>query len=108
MRKLLLLVLVFFFWQNFTICRHTIKFNYLSTQDGLSSNRTTCVFKDSKGYIWIGTRNGLNRYNAYEFEVWKHIPGDTSGITNNHITCFGEDNAGKIWIGTYSGISIYN
>jgi len=85
-----------------------IDFVHLNEDDGLSSNDVNCIFKDSRGFLWFGTRNGLNRYDAYEFEVWKHIPGDSTGISNNTISCINEDGEGNIWVGTRHGINKYN
>jgi signal transduction histidine kinase/ligand-binding sensor domain-containing protein/CheY-like chemotaxis protein len=86
----------------------TFEFETLTTDDGLSSNQATCIFKDSRGFMWFGTRNGLNRYNAYDFVVWKHIPGDSSTIPDNHITDIVEDEYGRVWIGTYNGIAYFD
>jgi len=58
--------------------------------------------------MWFGTQNGLNRYDAYKFETWKHIPGDTTGIPDNLIRDITEDKYGNIWIGTNNGLCVYN
>jgi ligand-binding sensor domain-containing protein/signal transduction histidine kinase/DNA-binding response OmpR family regulator len=83
-------------------------FENLSEKDGLSSNAVSCIYKDSRGFIWIGTRNGLNRYNAYTFEVWKHMPGDTLSINNNEIFCINEDEEQNILIGSRGGLNTYS
>ena len=85
-----------------------LEFEYLTQDDGLSSNLVTCIYKDSKGFMWFGTRNGLNRYDAYEFNVWKHIPGDSTGLPDIHISDIVEDEIGNIWIGTNNGLAVYN
>ncbi len=84
------------------------EFEKLTREDGLSSNLVICIYKDSRGFMWFGTQNGLNRYNAYEFDVWKHVPGKKLGLPNNKITDISEDNKGNIWIATSNGICYYN
>lgn len=81
----------------------------LTTENGLSQGTANCIFQDSKGYIWIGTNDGLNKYDAYTFKIFKHSYHNNKTISNNHIlTCF-EDKKGNIWIGTMGGgLSKYN
>ena len=85
-----------------------LEFEKLTMDDGLSSNMTTCVFKDSRGFMWFGTQNGLNRYDAYKFETWKHIPGKEGGLPDNSINDIEEGADGIIWIGTKNGLCSYN
>jgi len=85
------------------------KFRHINTQDGLSTGTINCVFKDSKGYIWIGTVDGLNRYDGYNCEVFKNEENNSNSIAGNIITAINEDESGNIWIGTRNnGVSIYN
>ena len=79
----------------------------LNVKDGLSFNEVNCVFKDHKGFMWVGTNNGLNRYDAYEFKVWKHTPLKHGSISDNRITCIIEDADKNIWVGTENGINKY-
>ncbi|MFW5700931.1 MAG: ligand-binding sensor domain-containing protein, partial [Cyclobacteriaceae bacterium] len=88
--------------------KYEMEFEKLTEEDGLSSNQVKCIFKDSRGFMWFGTNNGLNRYDAYEFEVWKHVPGDSTGIPNNSITDIVEDKFNRIWIGTNDGLASYS
>ena len=73
---------------------------WLSVKDGLSGNSVTAVLQDSKGYIWVGTQDGLNCYDGYSFEVFRHEIGDDFSISGNHIKCIAEDLNGDLWIGT--------
>ena len=57
-----------------------VKFDRLSTRDGLSQNRVFDITQDQNGFIWIGTEDGLNRYDGYNFKVFKNIPGDTTSL----------------------------
>ena len=51
---------------------HNISFKYLNTDHGLSQSDIICMYKDSQGYMWFGTRDGLNRYDGYSFKVYRH------------------------------------
>jgi len=80
-----------------------IQFEYLTVEDGLSSSIAKCIVQDSSGFIWIGTDNGLNRYDGYEFIQIKHIPFDTTSLSDNFIKTLCVDRFGYLWIGTSSG-----
>jgi len=81
----------------------------LSVKEGLSNSRVTTVFQDSKGFIWIGTQDGLNRYDGYEFREYKHNPSDSLTIPGNFINCLAETPDGNLWIGTEdNGIAVWN
>ncbi len=77
--------------------------------NGLSSNSITAIYQDSKGFVWIGTEDGLNKYYGEKFEEFKHVSADESTISGNCIMCITEDLKGQIWIGTKrGGVSVYN
>ncbi len=78
-------------------------FRKITTQDGLSHNKVNCMLQDKRGFMWIGTDDGLNRYDGRYFTAFRHIPGDTSTISGNLITDVVEDNSGVIWISTSDG-----
>jgi len=82
-------------------------FQRVSIWDGLSSNTATVIYRDHHGFMWFGTRNGLNRYDAYNFEIYKHIPLDSTSLSDNQIRCIQGDSSGTIWIGTAQGIDKY-
>jgi ligand-binding sensor domain-containing protein/serine phosphatase RsbU (regulator of sigma subunit) len=75
----------------------------LTTDQGLSGNKITVLFQDSRGYLWIGTEDGLNRYNGYQMEVFRHSPIDSSSISDNYISSIDESPNGNLWIGTRNG-----
>lgn len=85
------------------------QFSHLSNEQGLSTGTVNCVFKDSKGFVWIGTIDGLNRYNGYDITVFKADKNDSTSLSGNVVTSIAEDSRGNIWIGTRNnGINIFN
>jgi GAF domain-containing protein/ligand-binding sensor domain-containing protein/two-component sensor histidine kinase len=78
----------------------SIKFDHLSIDDGLSSNTVYCVVQDRLGFLWIGTMDGLNRYDGYEIKVYRHDPIDPETLSSNAIYALHEDSHGDLWVGT--------
>jgi signal transduction histidine kinase/ligand-binding sensor domain-containing protein/DNA-binding response OmpR family regulator len=81
----------------------TLRFDHLGTESGLSQSNITCILQDSRGFMWFGTRDGLNRYDGYEFTVYKNNLGDPKSLSNNFITDLTEDRNGDLWIATWGG-----
>ncbi len=80
-----------------------LRFTNYTTKDGLSSNKVNSILQDKNGFIWIATEDGLNRYDGYEFKVFRNNPEDTLSLSDNNIWELFEDKSGDIWIGTNSG-----
>jgi len=84
------------------------KFVRLDNNQGLSHNQVTSIYKDSKGFMWFGTMSGLNRYDGYNFKVFRHSLSDTAtSISDNFITRIVEDDEDRLWISTRNGFNIY-
>lgn len=81
-----------------------IRFKHLTTNDGLSQNAILSMVQDKDGYLWFGTKDGLNKYDGYQFTVFQNEPGNATSISSNYITELFTDSSGKIWIGTDHGI----
>lgn len=82
-------------------------FKQLDIQNGLSQNSVFCITQDSKGFMWFGTKDGLNRYDGYSFKTYRREEGKQS-LRNNAVTCISEDMQHTLWIGTEKGISCHN
>ena len=80
-------------------------FKNITIEDGLSQSTVETIYQDSKGYIWMGTNDGLDRYNGYEFKYYKHDKYDKNSIPNNYIVDIIEDKKGYIWVSTINGLS---
>ncbi|QWX85671.1 response regulator [Cellulophaga sp. HaHaR_3_176] len=85
-----------------------LKFENLNTENGLSSSTCLEVFQDSQGFLWFGTIDGLNKYNGYDFEIFRPILKDSTSISNNRINVIQEDKNGNLWIGTNNGLNFFN
>lgn len=77
------------------------EFTRLGVADGLSDNNIFHVFKDSRGFLWISTQNGVNRWDGYEFLTYNYNPSDTNSLSGNWVNFTFEDRAGFLWFGTY-------
>ncbi|MDJ0839130.1 MAG: two-component regulator propeller domain-containing protein [Acidobacteriota bacterium] len=75
----------------------------IGAEQGLSEGHVYCVLQDSRGFMWFGTRDGLNRYDGYEFKIYRHDPDDENSISNNFVYALWEDARGDLWIGTNGG-----
>ncbi|AII58773.1 hypothetical protein X792_07155 [Dehalococcoides mccartyi CG1] len=78
-------------------------FERISTVNGLSQNTVSCLLEDKYHFIWVGTKDGLNRYDGHGFEIFRHNPDDPNSISDNYINALYEDENGCIWVGTTSG-----
>jgi len=84
-------------------------FEHLSLEEGLSATTVLSIIQDSRGFLWIGTYDGLNRYDGYSFTTFKNNPDDSTSLSGNGIRSLYEDNSGAIWVGTLSkGLNKYD
>lgn len=84
---------------------NTANFDHISVEDGLSQSEVFTILKDSQGFMWFGTVDGLNKYNGYNFIHYKHDPFDTTTLSHNHINTLYEDKSGELWVGTFDGLN---
>ncbi len=83
-------------------------FDHITVKEGLSQSSVLSIYQDHLGFMWFGTRDGLNQYDGYNFKVFRNQVGDTTSIAGNIIRDIKEDQAGNIWIATDKGLSKYN
>lgn len=83
-------------------------FVHYSIKNGLTQNAVTAIFKDSKGFVWMGTQDGLNRFDGLTFKHFKHNSVDTTTVSDQYITAIAEDGSGNLWIGTRNGLNKYD
>lgn len=88
---------------------YSVRFDHLTADEGLSQSTISSILQDSKGYLWFGTRNGLNKYDGYAFTVYKTVPTDPNSLSDNWITVICEDAHANLWIGTGNkGLNLYD
>ncbi|MEI6291109.1 MAG: two-component regulator propeller domain-containing protein, partial [Chloroflexota bacterium] len=80
-----------------------IRFSVLSLEEGLSQSVVNCILQDRLGFLWLGTQDGLNRYDGYNFKIYKPDPNDPNSISDGWINALYEDKNGFLWIGTAQG-----
>ncbi len=82
-----------------------IELDHLAVEDGLSHSTVHSIHQDTRGFLWFGTQEGLNRYDGYSFEVFKHDPDDPASLPDSWITAVYGDRRGQLWVGTPGGLS---
>lgn len=82
--------------------------SYLGIEQGLSNNAVTSIYQDHNGFIWVGTIDGLNRYDGYQFKIFRNQLNDSNSLVFNRVTFIEEDPSFNLWIGTTQGVSIFN
>ena len=96
------------FWAIGCVYSQNVKFKRISIDDGLSAVSVNTIMQDSQDFIWVGTQDGLNRYDGYHIKTFKSDQYDKHSLSNNYINCLHEDN-GNIYIGTNGGgLSVFN
>jgi ligand-binding sensor domain-containing protein/signal transduction histidine kinase len=86
-----------------------IRFEQISSRQGLSQNVVYAIGQDHQGFMWFGTQNGLNRFDGYVFKEYKNNPKDPSTLLANMISIIYADRLGNLWIGTFGGgLSLFN
>ena len=84
-------------------------FRHLTASDGLASNRVSGILRDDRGFMWISTLNGLQRYDGYSFSTWHHNPADTNSLSTDGSFCLLKDDDGNLWLSSWPwGCTIFN
>lgn len=84
------------------------RFSRLSREDGLSNSSVSSIVQDSRGFLWFGTKNGLNRYDGYDFIVYSNDPFNENSLSHNLIQTIFRDSDDIVWIGTYRGLNRFD
>jgi len=101
-------------WAFLTLCTcfaypqsRKVQFEHLSVKDGLSQLSVISIYQDTQGFLWFGTRDGLNKYDGYDFQIFRETDPDHY-ISNNYIECMAEDANGNLWVGTRRGLNRFD
>ncbi len=84
------------------------RFEKIDMASGLSHNTALCLLEDHNGFVWIGTRDGLNKYDGVNFEIYKHVFFDSTSLVSNQVNCLCETKNNEIWVGTANGLCLYH
>ena len=98
------ITLINFNYNNVNAKEH-MNFKNITIEEGLTQGTVEALFQDSKGYIWIGTNDGLQRYNGYKFKIYRVEEDNKNSLVNNYILDIKEDASGNIWVATANGLS---
>lgn len=88
--------------------KQNIRFEHLGPDQGLSQSNVICILQDSRGFMWFGTRDGLNKYDGYKFTVYKNDVRDPHSLGNNYIRSIVETRDGNIWVATSGGLCLFD
>jgi signal transduction histidine kinase/ligand-binding sensor domain-containing protein/CheY-like chemotaxis protein/AraC-like DNA-binding protein len=91
-----------------TINAQELKFKHISNEDGLSSSTVECIFQDNRGFLWFGTRDGLNKYDGHKITVYRNKEEDSTSISDNYIRCIYQDSRNNLWVGTSQGLNKFD
>jgi ligand-binding sensor domain-containing protein len=100
----LTLALFFCFYGKGSTQTNDLRFEKIGFEQGLSGETVIAILQDSKGYMWFGTLDGLNKYDGYSFTKYQFDPHDTNSISQNLVYTIFEDSEGTIWISTFEGL----
>lgn len=93
------ILILFLFTLSAELFPQLFSFNQLTIGNGLSNGNITCILQDSRGFIWIGTDDGLNKYDGYQMTIFRQNPQLVNSIGGNSIRCLFEDSQSNLWIG---------
>ncbi|MBB6272381.1 ligand-binding sensor domain-containing protein/signal transduction histidine kinase/DNA-binding response OmpR family regulator [Pedobacter cryoconitis] len=99
--------LFFCFTFSYTSAQQPILFDHLNIEKGLSQNAVLAIAQDQDGFIWLGTRRGLNRYDGYRFKIYLNNPADSTSLQNDYINALYRDRNGLLWVGSDAGLQKY-
>lgn len=80
----------------------------ITINDGLSQGMVNAILQDHLGFMWFGTKDGLNRYDGYTFRIYRHLPEDSTTVRESTIGALYEDDAGRLWVGTTNGVDLFD
>ncbi len=104
-QKMVLILAIFLLWSFTLLPQGPSKLLSYTQSDGLSNNYVLSMCQDQAGFMWIGTENGLNRFDGHHFLSFRFDPDDSTSISNNWILNIHEDQKGHLWVGTQNGLN---
>lgn len=105
---LIIIAVAFCGWWEKSFAQYQLDLQHLTVDEGLTQNVVMDLLEDNRGYLWVGTRDGLNRYDGANVVQYVFNPADSTSLSNNSITRLYQDSRGRIWIGTERGLNLYH
>ena len=105
--SILILLMILLGWNTSAFCSQSYYYRNYQSKDGLSHNMVLCSLQDSDGFIWLGTNNGLNRFDGRENVSFFNLKTQQPYLDSNVIHCLAEDSSNRIWVGTNRGLYTY-
>lgn len=106
-RLLIHCFIALFFFQSSNGQSH-FPIDHIGIENGLSNSAVRCIYQDHRGFIWMGTQDGLNRFDGTDFKTFVKVNDSANSLSDNWISSIAEDRLGKLWIGTRAGINLYD
>ena len=103
-----IIIVFLLFFLNSNLISQNRRFHHVTSKDGLSQSEVYCFLKDSRGFMWFGTVDGLNRFDGYNIKIYNTDRNKPNSLTNNTVRSLVEDKFGRIWIGTDDGLNMYD
>jgi ligand-binding sensor domain-containing protein/signal transduction histidine kinase/DNA-binding response OmpR family regulator len=97
-----------FFFVHASLSAQQYAFDHITREEGLSQSTVFAITQDTEGFLWFGTRDGLNRYDARHIEVFRNDPRSKTSLSNNTIYSLYNDKQGRLWVGTQHGLNLYD
>ncbi|MCP4654409.1 MAG: SpoIIE family protein phosphatase [bacterium] len=85
-----------------------LHFERFSAEQGLSQSIVECIHLDRRGFLWLGTEDGLNRFDGYELKVFRYAADDPTSLSYSAVKCLLEDRSGALWVGTFGGLNRFD
>ncbi len=99
----LVICLILICLPHISLSQHNLNLTSITVKEGLSSNTVNAIIKDHNGLMWLGTTNGLSKYDGSNFTIYRHQQGDKNSLPSNEILTLFVDHTGKLWVGTAGG-----
>ncbi len=84
------------------------KSRFFTTDHDITSSLINIIYQDCNGMVWVGTEDGLNRYDGSKFTQYRNVPGDSTSLAHNYVNTIFEDSRGRVYVGTHKGLQLYN
>ena len=106
--SVILLLLIINIIDQAAFAQPPLQFQHLTFDQGLSHNRVTAFTQDKYGLIWIGTNDGLNRFDGYKVDIYQKDRDNKNSLPDNSVRCLFTDSHGVVWVGTANGLASYD